>query len=327
MFPWVHAAAMLLPGVRDGTGKSLVVRNECQSSQICLGIQGAVFYSSNERVELSRSWSGRDKVSTRILNSRSDLTFVLDCRKPPAKMRRASPQHRNKSFATIIHACDESQVLSTLCYNHIVDLQPVYLVRKRCSHVGEELARSPWSFLEASQKLEACANITASIVSANPTVHLLILMKSISRYTHTRKVLLQYLRPQTTPNNRFSSIFPTSASLRQMSSSDQSNPSNAADVTNNQNSTPEATASTTPLPLPEPTQDGQTTKIDMSTGGQTVKLDHMGPLVVNKDGTLSRISNWGEMSEIERANTVRILGKRNMLRREALAGQEGKKKE
>jgi hypothetical protein len=58
MFPWVHAAVMLLPGVRDGTGKSLVVRNEYQSSQICLGIQGVAFYSSNERVELSRSWSG-----------------------------------------------------------------------------------------------------------------------------------------------------------------------------------------------------------------------------------------------------------------------------
>ena len=73
-----------------------------------------------------------------------------------------------------------------------------------------------------------------------------------------------------------------------------------------------------PLPLPGPSDDTHTTKLDMSSGGSTVKLDHMGPLVVNKDGTLSRISNWGEMSEIERQNTLRILGKRNMLRREAL---------
>jgi hypothetical protein len=49
-----------------------------------------------------------------------------------------------------------------------------------------------------------------------------------------------------------------------------------------------------------------------------MKLDHLGPLVVNKDGTLSRIGNWAEMSEIERQNTLRVLGKRNMLRREAL---------
>jgi hypothetical protein len=79
-----------------------------------------------------------------------------------------------------------------------------------------------------------------------------------------------------------------------------------------------------PLPLPEPSKDANTTTIDMSTGGSTVKLDHMGPLVVNKDGTLSRISNWGEMSEIERQNTLRILGKRNQLRRETLQQAEEK---
>lgn len=56
----------------------------------------------------------------------------------------------------------------------------------------------------------------------------------------------------------------------------------------------------------------------MSNGGSTVKLDHVGPLVVNKDGTLSRITNWAEMSEIERQNTIRVLGKRNQIRREGL---------
>jgi len=48
----------------------------------------------------------------------------------------------------------------------------------------------------------------------------------------------------------------------------------------------------------------------------------MGPLVVNKDGTLSRIANWHAMADIERQNTLRILGKRNLLRREALARAE-----
>lgn len=78
------------------------------------------------------------------------------------------------------------------------------------------------------------------------------------------------------------------------------------------------------LPLPSPSTDNSTptTQIDMSTGGSTVKLDHMGPLVVNKDGSLSRINNWGEMSEIEKKNTLRVLGKRNMLRREALLASE-----
>ncbi|KAH7064163.1 hypothetical protein BKA63DRAFT_538251 [Paraphoma chrysanthemicola] len=85
------------------------------------------------------------------------------------------------------------------------------------------------------------------------------------------------------------------------------------------------TSPSAPLPLPEPTKDANTTTIDMSTGGSTVKLDHMGPLVVNKDGTLSRISNWSEMSEIERQNTLRVLGKRNQLRREALQDQASQK--
>lgn len=74
------------------------------------------------------------------------------------------------------------------------------------------------------------------------------------------------------------------------------------------------------LPLPGPTND--TTKLDTSSGGSTVKMDHLGPLVVNKDGTLSRISNWHEMSKIERQNTMRVLGKRNQLRRAALEEKE-----
>lgn len=67
-----------------------------------------------------------------------------------------------------------------------------------------------------------------------------------------------------------------------------------------------------PLPLPEPSQNGDT--INLSVGGEGVKLDHIGPLVVNVDGTMSRISNWTEMSEIEKQNTLRILGKRNQQR-------------
>ena len=73
-----------------------------------------------------------------------------------------------------------------------------------------------------------------------------------------------------------------------------------------------------PLPLPEPGKDDGTVQLDV--GGEGVKLDHLGPLVVNQDGTMSRISNWAEMSEIERQNTLRILGKRNKLRLANLRG-------
>lgn len=90
----------------------------------------------------------------------------------------------------------------------------------------------------------------------------------------------------------------------------------------------EASSDKQPLPLPEPGQeggDGKTIRLDV--GGEGVRLDHMGPLVVNTDGTMSRISNWAEMSEIERDNTLRILGKRNQQRlkklREAKEAAEG----
>lgn len=51
---------------------------------------------------------------------------------------------------------------------------------------------------------------------------------------------------------------------------------------------------------------------------QGVKLDFLGPMVVNRDGTLSRISNWAQMTHKEQQNTLKVLGKRNQLRVEAL---------
>lgn len=44
-------------------------------------------------------------------------------------------------------------------------------------------------------------------------------------------------------------------------------------------------------------------------------------MVVGRDGTVSRIANWGEMAEIERRNALRILGKRNQLRLATLRGE------
>ncbi|KAK6335499.1 hypothetical protein TWF696_002273 [Orbilia brochopaga] len=75
-----------------------------------------------------------------------------------------------------------------------------------------------------------------------------------------------------------------------------------------------------PLPLPAPQSaeaaESSTTKVEVGSGA--VKLDHLGPLVVNSDGTMSRIHNWAEMTPLERERTIKILGKRNQLRTEAL---------
>ncbi|KZP02587.1 hypothetical protein FIBSPDRAFT_673302, partial [Athelia psychrophila] len=50
----------------------------------------------------------------------------------------------------------------------------------------------------------------------------------------------------------------------------------------------------------------------------SVRLDHLGPMVINLDGTVARISNWDAMSEAERLNTLRVLGRRNRGRVEEL---------
>ncbi|KAL0940850.1 von willebrand factor [Colletotrichum truncatum] len=79
-------------------------------------------------------------------------------------------------------------------------------------------------------------------------------------------------------------------------------------------------------------EDAAAAPITLDLGGQagagaSTRLDHLGPLVVHQDGTMSRISNWGEMTEIERQNTLRILGRRNQIRLASLrdgAGGESK---
>ncbi|KAI1341780.1 hypothetical protein F5Y15DRAFT_413707 [Xylariaceae sp. FL0016] len=76
-----------------------------------------------------------------------------------------------------------------------------------------------------------------------------------------------------------------------------------------------------PLPLPASSSSSSSNPPSLHVGGEGIKLDHLGPLVVNEDGTMSRIANWGEMAEVERENTLRILGKRNKLRLARLRGE------
>ncbi|KZP07948.1 hypothetical protein FIBSPDRAFT_658776, partial [Athelia psychrophila] len=57
--------------------------------------------------------------------------------------------------------------------------------------------------------------------------------------------------------------------------------------------------------------------------GASVRLDHLGPMVINLDGTVARISNWDTLSEAERLNTIRVIGRRNRKRVEELAKVQG----
>ena len=56
-------------------------------------------------------------------------------------------------------------------------------------------------------------------------------------------------------------------------------------------------------------------------GGAPVQLDALGPIVLNEDGTMSRISNWHDMTEQEHEMTLKLIAKRNATRRAKLLDQ------
>ncbi|KAJ3878556.1 hypothetical protein F5051DRAFT_227357 [Lentinula edodes] len=69
--------------------------------------------------------------------------------------------------------------------------------------------------------------------------------------------------------------------------------------------------------LPAP-PDAATKHLEVGSN-QKVLLDELGPMVVNSNGTLSRIANWSTMTEAEQKRTLRVLGSRNQLRLAARA--------
>lgn len=80
--------------------------------------------------------------------------------------------------------------------------------------------------------------------------------------------------------------------------------------------------------LPAPEEGGGDSAVQtLQVDGKPIALDQLGPMVVHKDGTLSRIANWPEMTEVERRNTVRVLVKRNQIRLGALREGQGLSKE
>ncbi|KAK4239043.1 hypothetical protein C8A03DRAFT_32898 [Achaetomium macrosporum] len=93
-------------------------------------------------------------------------------------------------------------------------------------------------------------------------------------------------------------------------------PTSASSNPTSESSDPSGVKPLPALPAPEDATDGsdQNGFRTVVVNGQAVALDNLGPMVVGRDGTVSRIANWPEMTEIERQNTLRILCKRNQLR-------------
>jgi hypothetical protein len=50
----------------------------------------------------------------------------------------------------------------------------------------------------------------------------------------------------------------------------------------------------------------------------SIAIDLGGPVIINNDGTISRISNWDQMTENEKEMTVKIITKRNQERKKIL---------
>ncbi|KAI0743102.1 hypothetical protein C8Q80DRAFT_1192696 [Daedaleopsis nitida] len=64
------------------------------------------------------------------------------------------------------------------------------------------------------------------------------------------------------------------------------------------------------LPLAPPPPEDEVEQLTVN-GTQTFKFDKLGPVVVNPDGTLSRIANWEQMTPFEKERILRVLVARN----------------
>lgn len=71
--------------------------------------------------------------------------------------------------------------------------------------------------------------------------------------------------------------------------------------------------------LPDATTTDTVSRVQV--GGSSVTLDAMGPVIVNRDGSISRISNWDTLTDIEKETTLRLIGKRNRIRRLQIESQ------
>jgi hypothetical protein len=81
-------------------------------------------------------------------------------------------------------------------------------------------------------------------------------------------------------------------------------------------------------PLQLPSSDPNDGNVQTLKMGETIKLDHLGPVIINTDGTTRRIDNWDILSEREREVTWRRISKRNEERRKVLLQkQQGEQQE
>jgi hypothetical protein len=81
------------------------------------------------------------------------------------------------------------------------------------------------------------------------------------------------------------------------------------------------------IPLLPPVDPNNAENIPSIKLGEVLRLDSMGPIILNTDGTTRRISNWDKMTEKEQEVTWRRIKKRNEERRNKLLEEAAQQSE
>ncbi len=71
------------------------------------------------------------------------------------------------------------------------------------------------------------------------------------------------------------------------------------------------------LPDPADRDPSESVRI-LEVNGNSIKMDELGPIIVNADGTLRRIENWATLTKVEQATTIKLISRRNRKRLDAL---------
>ncbi|KAL4457762.1 hypothetical protein ABPG75_012627 [Micractinium tetrahymenae] len=76
-----------------------------------------------------------------------------------------------------------------------------------------------------------------------------------------------------------------------------------------------------PLPAPEDAPGGRGGAAQLGVGEGPLQMDHLGPLVIGDDGSVSRIANWHKLTEREQTVALHRLTARNRERLARLRGE------
>eukprot|EP01038_Epipyxis_sp_PR26KG_P005877 gene5877-8104_t len=72
------------------------------------------------------------------------------------------------------------------------------------------------------------------------------------------------------------------------------------------------------LYLPPAPSDENEERVRQIKLGETISMDELGPIIVNSDGTIRRITNWNNLTKQEKESALRLISARNKKRIKAI---------